>query len=199
MLTMTDCWLHWTRVYIGIKGAALIWFESHLNNRTEYFAIKYVHSRMTKLKYVVLQGSVLGLMLFTTYLLPQGDIEVGVQFHCFADDAKLNAYKTKMIIVSSPYFGAQTHNMINDLNGQLIHQIEEVRNLIVIFDNTINMESHNHKVCKTAYIHLHLKKYALYHTRWMRVLSTCLHNFKTWLCKYHIATWSASLQILKLN
>ena len=54
-----------------------------------------------------------------------------------------------MIILSSPspYFAkARTHDMIINLNGELIHRNKAVRNLGVIFDNTINMESHVNKI-----------------------------------------------------
>ena len=73
---------------IGITGAALSWFESYLKGRTQHVAIKNVQSGMTKLKCGVSQGSVLGPVLFTTYLLPLDDIlrKFGLQFHCYADD-----------------------------------------------------------------------------------------------------------------
>ena len=59
-----------------------------------------------------------------------------------------------MIILSSPYFAkARTHEMIIILYGELIHPSKAARNLGVIFDNTMNMESHVNKICHTAYIH----------------------------------------------
>ena len=176
--------------HIGITGAALSWFESYLKGLTRHVAIKNVQSSMTKSKCGVPQGSVLGPVLFTTYLLPLADIlrKFGGQFHCYADDTqlyipfsqndnsclgsiedcvseikiwmkanflKLNAEKTERIILSSPYFAkARTHDIIINLNGDLIHPNRAVRNLGVIFDNTINMESHVNKMCQTAYIHL---------------------------------------------
>ena len=175
---------------IGITGAALSWFESYLKGRTQHVVIKNVQSSMTKLKCGVPQGSVLDPVLFTTYLLPLGDIlrKFGVQFHFYADDTqlyipfsqndnsclgsieecvseiqiwmkanflKLNAEKAEMIILSSPYFAkARTHDMIINLNGDLIHPNRAVRDLGVIFDNTMNMESHVNKIFQTAYKHL---------------------------------------------
>ena len=65
---------------------------------------------------------------------------------------KLSSDKTKMIILSSPYFAkARPHYMIINLNGELIHPNKSVRNLGVNFDNTMNMDSRMNKVCQIVY------------------------------------------------
>ena len=120
----------------------LVWVL--LKGRTQHVVIINVKSSMTKLKCGVPHGSVLGPVLFTTYLLPLSDIlrKFGVQFHCYADDThlyipfsqndhsclgsieecisviqiwmkanflKLNAEKTEMIILSSPFLPRHGH------------------------------------------------------------------------------------------
>ena len=79
---------------LGISGSALQWFRSYLTDRKQKVVVNDVFSKSTSLTCGVPQGSVLGPILFTIYMLPLGEIirSHGVQFHMYADDCQL--YKT---------------------------------------------------------------------------------------------------------
>ena len=76
---------------VGIKGKALEWFESYLVGRTQRVKVRDAFSREFELSCGVPQGSVLGPLLFTVYLLPLGDLvrKHGLSFHLYADDSEL--------------------------------------------------------------------------------------------------------------
>ena len=77
--------------YIGLRDTALNWFRSYLSQRQQSVLINGVKSKMVPLLYGVPQGSVLGPILFTIYLLPLGDIirKHGLKFHMYVDDCQL--------------------------------------------------------------------------------------------------------------
>jgi hypothetical protein len=53
---------------MGVVGTALEWFKSYLNNRTQFVDINGTHSRERKIKISILQGSILGPILFLCYI-----------------------------------------------------------------------------------------------------------------------------------
>ena len=86
-----DILLERLRSELGICGTALNWFKSYLSGRSQSVLINGTQSKPRSLICGVPQGSVLGPILFTIYMLPLGDIikRHGMQFHMYADDCQL--------------------------------------------------------------------------------------------------------------
>ena len=76
----------------GVKGNALKWFRSYLQDRKQFVMIDGIKSKVKELRYGVPQGSALGPILYLLYTSPIGDIirRHGLDnYHLYADDTQL--------------------------------------------------------------------------------------------------------------
>lgn len=86
---------------IGIRGDALEWIRSYLTDRYQKVTIRQASSEKSALSTGVPQGSVLGPLLFSLYMLPLREIikKHEIQRHHYADDTQLY---TRLRIRNSP-------------------------------------------------------------------------------------------------
>ena len=83
--------LRWLEVSFGIRGVALKWFASYLSGRIQQVSIHGTLVLSTFLEYGVLQGSVLGPVLFLMYTTDLVGLvrTFGLFAHTYADDLQV--------------------------------------------------------------------------------------------------------------
>ena len=73
----------------GIRGNALEWFRSYLNNREQFVSVNGADSPKYRMDYGVPQGSILGPLLFIIYINDLPNIYKLAKFILYADDANI--------------------------------------------------------------------------------------------------------------
>ena len=83
--------VHRLHTDFGFTDTVLQWLSSYLNDRTHYVSLSNHCSDFAPVHSGVLQGSVIGPMLFTTYIKPMSAIidSHSIIHHSFADDLQL--------------------------------------------------------------------------------------------------------------
>ncbi len=72
--------------FYGIRGVANTWFENYLSNRYQFVNFKNMLSSTSHIKCGVLQGSILGPLLFILYINDIIKSSSDLNFILFADD-----------------------------------------------------------------------------------------------------------------
>ena len=90
--------------YCSIRDKALLWFTSYLANRTQYTEVGDTLSEIGYFKCGVLQGSVLGPLLFLLYINDITKSSNILKFFLFADDTT---------VFYSDKTNAETENILN--------------------------------------------------------------------------------------
>ena len=75
--------------HYGIRGVALNWLKSYLQNREQFVAVNSKDSNKSTMKYGVPQGSILGPLLFLIYINDIPGICEFAKFVLYADDANI--------------------------------------------------------------------------------------------------------------
>ena len=86
-----DILLHRLEHWVGLSGVALSWFRSYLTGRSYSVNLADFDSDKHDICSGIPQGSILGPLLFSLYILPLGELIAnhGVNFHFYADDTQL--------------------------------------------------------------------------------------------------------------
>ncbi|KAG5270734.1 hypothetical protein AALO_G00195980, partial [Alosa alosa] len=83
--------IHRLAKWVGLSDNALNWFQTYITGRDFYISLGDHVSEKHDLPFGVAQGSCLGPLLFSLYMLPLGNVisQHNVNFHSYADDTQL--------------------------------------------------------------------------------------------------------------
>ena len=176
----------------GVSGTALSWLSSYLLKRSQFVKLGNHISSTISLQHGVPQGSVLGPLLFTTYISPISNIiqQQNMSFHHYADDTQLfhsikpNDLNHNTSIISNCFksilsWFLQNNLQLNPTKTELImlgttHQLSLLSNATSIFlnDTPISFQ----KTMKTLGVILDQK--LTFSSQISSIIQSCNHHLR---------------------
>ena len=163
--------------YYGIRGKALEWFRSYLQNRKQFVTVQNKDSSTHDINCGVPQGSLLGPLLFIIYINDFHKSSPRLSFLHFADDSSIffshrnpnylvdtlnNEFKLASDWIKSNKLSLNLQktnymlfsNSLNNIPGDimfdntLINKESQIKFLGVILDDKLSWKSHTINICK---------------------------------------------------
>ena len=128
--------------HYGIRGELLKWLKSYLENRKQCVNINGNSSKFSDIIYEVLQGNVLGTLLFLIYVNDIYTSAPKVSFHVFVDDTCL-FYSNKNLKTLETNVNVALNNIPNWLQANKL-MLNVKKSHLLIFN--INKNNDNNKM-----------------------------------------------------
>ena len=113
--------------FYGVRGLALNWVESYLQNRKQYIYMNGTRSDLLQIKCGVPQGSILGPKFFILYINDICNVSKLLQFILFADDTNIfystSQFETLSALISNKLSKLVTWFALNKLSLNVLKQI----------------------------------------------------------------------------
>ena len=119
--------LLYTLKYYGIRGISLEWFRSYLKNRQQYVSFQGTQSSVLEIDCGVPQGSVLGPLLFLTYMNDLPSYLKHSEVILFADNTTLYA-SSKNIVQLYDNINSDLSDLIEWFRANKLSRVKHIIN-----------------------------------------------------------------------